>query len=406
MDPILPLSPDGDATAQASPAVAMMRAAAEAKQRALSQQALQNQYKAAEEARMQTQGDLAAARERRIATQDQNADTSRTMANDLAQWSQDPSQPQYRASWDQAPAEVPAYVHQAYPGHEGEAASVWNRSVTQNTGRPTGVPTPDEGQVVSAEVAPGVHVQAGKVTRDPYQSWEKPSPELMSQADEAGVPLVDPTTGQPRKQSELRGDLQKWYAENGVLPPIQQKIVDRRNEAMTNSKEFKDATELNLAYANAKHLLASNPSDGQSQLALLENMARMQNPGVSVRQGMMQLLASHQGILGKINYDYLLQHAQEGSFLTPQTLANVEKLIDNTYSAKGQEWERSVLPQFRAGMRPELQAYVKSPFQQQPQKPAQPQPGQAQTVRMQSPEGDFYMIPAQNVEAAKQRGFK
>lgn len=140
MDPILPLSPDGDATAQASPAVAMMRAAAEAKKRALDQQGLANQYKASEEARMQTQGDLAAARERRIATQDQNALDTQTMASDLGQWSQNSSQPQYRTSWDQAPDEVKQHVTQAYPAVAAQAPHLWNNAVTQNTGVLTGQP--------------------------------------------------------------------------------------------------------------------------------------------------------------------------------------------------------------------------------------------------------------------------
>lgn len=164
MDPVLPLSPNGDTTAQASPAVAMMRAAAEAKKRALDQQGLANQYKASEEARMQTQGNLANARESRIATQDQNAADTQTMANDLSQWSQNPSQPQYRASWDQTPDEVKTHVATAYPGVSAQAPHIWNNAVTQNTGVVTGQPV--------APLSPALKISAANhgIQVDPHDT--------------------------------------------------------------------------------------------------------------------------------------------------------------------------------------------------------------------------------------------
>lgn len=151
MDP-LPMT--GEATAQASPAVALMRASADARKRQLDQIALQNQYKQAEEARMKTQGDLANARESRIATQDRNAQDTQTMGNDLAQWSQDSTQPQYRVSWDQAPAEVKSHVASAYPNAVAAAPHIWNNSVTANTGVITGQP--------AIPATPAIKLQATK----------------------------------------------------------------------------------------------------------------------------------------------------------------------------------------------------------------------------------------------------
>lgn len=131
--PPIPLSPSGEATAAASPSVAMMQAAAEAKQRKLQQVDLENQYKAQEESRMQKQSDLATAREQHLLTNDQNTASTHAMANDLGQW-QAPATPQYRVPWDQAPDEVREHVQSAFPGVSSAAPKVWNDAYTANTG--------------------------------------------------------------------------------------------------------------------------------------------------------------------------------------------------------------------------------------------------------------------------------
>lgn len=128
--PPIPLSPNGEATAAASPAVAMMQAAAEAKQRKLQQVDLENQYKAQEESRMQQQSALANARETHLQTQDQNAALQRTMAGDMAITSQHPS---YAGTkWDALdPTLKSSFADRYGVDAMGGAQATWDKNTPQ-----------------------------------------------------------------------------------------------------------------------------------------------------------------------------------------------------------------------------------------------------------------------------------
>lgn len=159
VDPFGPV----DATAAADPSVAIMRAAAEKRARDLQEFQQQQQLRAAQEARTQASAALAQTHDQHIVQQDQQAATGRTMANDLATWTQNPATPQYRVPWDQAPEEVRAHVATAYPDNAASAPKAWNEGYTANTGN---VVTPR----VPATSAQKIAAQKAGIAIDPNDS--------------------------------------------------------------------------------------------------------------------------------------------------------------------------------------------------------------------------------------------
>lgn len=144
---------NADPTAALSPDVAAMRNA--------------QRMRAAQEAMMQrqnTQNDLAAERERKLQGQNDLVDQTRVMANDLGQWSQSSSTPQYQVAWDKTPDEVKQHVQSAFPNIASAAPKIWNDAVTANTGVVTGVPV--------SPASPVQKMQAAKmgIAIDPYDT--------------------------------------------------------------------------------------------------------------------------------------------------------------------------------------------------------------------------------------------
>lgn len=346
MDPsVLPLSPDGDATAQASPAVAMMRAAAEAKKRALDQTALQNQYKQAEEARMQTQGDLAEARERRIATQDQNAMDTQTMGNDLSQWSQDPSQSQYRTSWDQAPAEVKQHVNQAYPNAVAAAPRIWNNAVTQNTGTQVGVP------ITPPTTAQILHASSQGVEHTPGESADDLAAKVTSaaQAKANGVPSNIRTQlanlGKWRNGMSLEeaGDtLNQAYVDNGTIPPQHVPAAIKLMTAIQHDKVIAPFAAQKDAYDALKTGFQNPQSGGYGDMAMIEGLQRILNPGATVRQATIQNMKDAQGWLQNLDPHFQWQKATQGDKLSPEAKQRIMQLADAKFSQSEREAQRSL----------------------------------------------------------------
>jgi hypothetical protein len=288
-----------------------------------------------------------------------NQDLSQTMASDATAWAQNPA---YAGkSFSQLPEEAKRHFGMdVYGQASAQSPAAFNSAQREVTGNPmVGVDPekiPDGATYTVHPNGGGVTIMGGK-----EMNWEKPSQALLDQADEAGVEITD-DQGKPRKSSEIRADLRKYRSYNGMLSPNEEKLVGRLNERFSASKEFRDATEMNLAYQTAKSQLNSGDKSGLAGIAAMEAFARVHNPGVSVRQGMMNILAGHQGVLGKLREDYLKGKITEGTFLTDETLRAMNDVLDRTYQARSKEFNRSVLQQFRNGLRPELQKYIKSPF--------------------------------------------
>lgn len=460
MDPsVLPLSPDGDATSQASSTVAMMRAAAEAKQRALSQTALQNQYKQAEEDRMQTQGDLAAAREKHIQAQDQNADLQRTMAGDMAITSQNPT---YAGkSWDQVdtvdPTLRPSYADRYGVENAANAGRTWNQAMTQNTGVQVGAP------ITPPTTAQILHASSQGVEHTPGESSDDLAAKvsLAAQARQNGVPAD--------LKSEL-GRMGKWqngmtledaqqardqgYVESGMIPEKYQGAATKLMGQIAHNPILAPFAKQKEAYDTMKSGMANPEAGGFSDMALIEGFQRIVNPGAVVRQGTMDNMKAAAGWLQQLDPSFQWGKATIGDKLTPQARQRLMSLADQNFATSQRTAARELASKRNLarmlGIPPAMTdnfvnsvlSYVANDDGQQPQaqgqqpqtQPTQPaangQPavpidtrnpiqqvlqapqGQAaqnppsSMVRMVSPEGVPMLLPSANVEAARERGFK
>lgn len=425
MDPsVLPLSPDGDATSQASSTVAMMRAAAEAKQRALSQTALQNQYKQSEEDRMNQQNALSAARQQHLLNQDQNASDTQTMGNDLSQWSQDPSQSQYRVSWDQAPAEVKQHVDDAYPGAVANAPRVWNNAVTQNTGTQVGVP------ITAPTTAQILHASSQGVEHTPGESSDDLAAKvsLAAQARQNGVPAD--------LKSEL-GRMGKWqngmtledaqqardqgYVESGMIPEKYQGAATKLMGQIAHNPILAPFAKQKEAYDTMKSGMANPEAGGFSDMALIEGFQRIVNPGAVVRQGTMDNMKSAAGWLQQFDPSFQWGKATIGDKLTPEARQRLMSLADANFASSQRTAARELAskrnlarmlgipPQMTDNFVNSVLSYVANDDGQQPQgqvqqpqgQPAQPsgQPAVPVDTRnpiqqvLQAPHGQAQQIP-------------
>lgn len=435
MDPILPLSPDGDATAQASPAVAMMRAAADAKKRALDQTALQNQYKQSEEQRMQaqegrmhTQGDLAAAREQHLQTQDQNAGLQRTMAGDMAITSQNPA---YKGTkWDALDSVDPnlrgSYADRYGVDAMGNAQALWDKN------------TPQYNRV------------------------------LRGQASKAGIQFA-PDASDDEVQSLIAQDAQqkeaaKQKAGESTQSAATQRLLTQVLRTAQNNKQVSGYQSARTNYDSVQRNAANPNRTGADDTFLLQAAATMENPTRSTTGNDIKEFMQAKGITGNLStladrYNALINQSPEaqtraGRILDDRTVQQIaasaqrslqarreslteimtpfvnrmedlgqdpyrhfpKELVDDVYGIAGQQQPQGQVqqPQGQPSQprgQPSVPVDTRNPIQQVLQAPkGQTAPvtatAQPQTVRMQSPEGDFYTIPVQNVEAAKQRGFK
>lgn len=415
MPPVLPLSPTGEATAAASPSVAMMQAAADARKRMLDKTALDQQYKAQEESRMQQQSALANAREQHLQTQDQNATSTHAMANDLGQW-QDPTTPQYRVPWDQAPGEVRSHVQEAFPNVASAAPKVWNDAYTANTGN-----------AVTPRVAPTTaqKLQAAQhgVTVDPQDSAD----DLVAKVTQAQQTAATAKAG----GAQDKNDLMAWRT-----------IVRGNPTSQTVAKNLSTA-ERNLE--SIKSNLSGVPDPMKDNNAIAAFMG-IEKPGVSPTDSDRRAATDTAGVIDKLKLHLSNFVGNTALKLTPTQRAQMRNAAETAVEAYRQQYRQHAASQIQEAIARGLDPNkVIAPGVYNPQTgainvpqdpraifgedfdasaapgtppahgtipnipPTLPQTANGQqpaAVRMTSPEGQQYMIPSANVEAAKQRGFK
>lgn len=471
MDPILPLSPNGDATAQASPAVAMMRAAADAKRRALAQTDLQNQYKASEEARMNQQNALAATREQHLQTQDQNAAAGRTMAGDMAVTSQDPA---YRGkNWDAVqsvdPTLASSYRDRYGVDAMGGARAMWDANVPKvdralrDQATRSGYSFPPD--ATDDEVRTGLteHLQQQQAAK----ANQVPS-NIRTQ-------LINANRWKEGMTQEDAGNaLDKFYSESGRIPDRYLTQATKMMASIPHNPILAPFAKQREAYDTMKSGFQHPESGGFGDMAMIEGFQRIVNPGAVVRQGTMDNMKAAAGWLQQLDPSFQWGNATIGDKLSPEARQRLMSLADANFAvsqraaarelaskrqlavqlgippemaenfvnsvlsyvandageqqpaqgqnlppaATGQPSQPPVNPALTpvhpgAGIAggqqpfapPDIVADQRNPIQRVAgaQAPAPQQPAQ---VRMQSPEGDFYMIPAANAQAARARGFK
>lgn len=314
--PPIPISPNGEATAAASPSVAMMNAAADARQRKLQQVDLENKYKSDEEARMQQQSALANAREQHLQTQDQNAASTHAMANDLGQW-QDPATPQYRVPWDQAPTEVRSHVQQAFPNVSSAAPKVWNDAYTANTGN-----------AVTTRVAPTTaqKLQAAQhgVTVDPQDSAD----DLVAKVTQAQQTAATAKAG----GAQDKNDLMTWRT-----------IVRGNPTSQTVAKNLSTA-ERNLESINAN--LSGTPNAMSDNNAISAFMG-IEKPGVSPTDADRRAATDTAGWWDKLKLHLSNVTGNEALKLTPNQRAQMRVAANTAVEAYRQEYRKHAYGQIQ-----------------------------------------------------------
>lgn len=402
MDPILPLSPDGDATAQASPAVAMMRAAAEAKQRALKQQDLQNQYKASEEQRMNQQNDLAATREQHLQTQDKNAALQHTMAGDMAI-----SAPAYGgARWDALdPSTRQSYADRYGVDALGNAQKTWDANL------------PQYNRVLRGQAAK-VGIQfPPDATDDEVQS-------LIAQ------------NAQQQQQAKAQADAAKSGGAQDKSDLMTWRTIVRGNPTSQSVARNLSTAERNLE--SIKSNLSGTPDPMKDNNAIAAFMG-IEKPGVSPTDSDRRAATDTAGTFDKLKLHLSNFFGNTALKLTPTQRAQMRNAAETAVNAYREQYRVHAASQIQEALQRGLDPNkviapgVYDPHTGQVNVPQDPrvifgdeydaaaapgtpgtlnlphqgqQPSANGPVRMQSPEGDFYMIPATNVEAAKARGFK
>lgn len=419
--PPIPLSPTGEATAQASPAVAMMQAAAEAKKRLLDKTALDQQYKADEEARMQKQSDLATAREQHLQTQDQNAALQRTMAGDMAITSQNPA---YKGkNWD-AVDSVDPYLKSNYFDRYGvdamgNAGATWNKNVPQfdrvlrSQATKAGYSfAPD---ATDEEVRTGLtqHLQDQQAAKA-----NQPPADIKSEL----VRMNKWRDGMTLEQAAQARD--EGYIESGMIPEKYQGAATKLMGQVQHNPILSSFAKQKEAYDTMRSSIEHPESGGFGDMGLIEGFQRLVNPGATVRQATMANMQSAAGWLQQLDPHFQWTKAHDGSKLNDAARQRLMQLAEAEF-AKSQRTAGRELASKRnlarmLGVPPSMTdnfvnsilTYAASDEGQT--QAAQPQGVQAagaqqpaqNAVRMTSPEGQEYMIPAANVGAAKQRGFK
>lgn len=322
MDPTF--QPTGEATAQASPAVAMMRASADARKRQLDQIALQNQYKQAEEARMKTQGDLANARESRIATQDQNSALQRTMAGDMAV-----SAPAYgRSKWDALPPEVPqSYADRYGVDAMGNAQALWDKNVPQydralrsQATRSGYAFAPD---ATDDEVRTGLteHLQQQQAAKE-----NQPPSDIRSELLRMGK-WRDGMTMEDAQQARDQG-----YLESGMIPEKYQGAATKLMAQVQHNPILAPFAKQKEAYETMKSGIEHPEAGGFSDMALIEGFQRIVNPGAVVRQGTMDNMKSAAGWLQQLDPSFQWSKATTGDKLSPEARQRLMQLADSNFA--------------------------------------------------------------------------
>lgn len=261
----LPNAPVTDATAAASPSVAMMEAARRAREQKDAMQKQLMDTKAAEEQRANQNQQASTARETRAQAGEQNVADTHAMANDLTQWSQEPEMAQYRVPWDQAPAEVRSHVQTAYPGVQSAAPKVWNDAYTANTGNAvaTRVPlTPAQritAQQHGVELAPtdGVDEYVAKLAAKQAQPLEL-TPDQQKMAEE--IANYDLPTSQAKVRVQNPDVWAKMLATAGELgydaKEYPTRVASRRD--FTSGKAAQSITSLNTVIHHLGNALEAN----------------------------------------------------------------------------------------------------------------------------------------------------
>lgn len=337
MDDTLPLPPISNAVPSTSAAGAMMKAYQDDQKRRLQSFQTQQGYKAAEEARMQTQGDLANARERHLQNQDQSAQMGRTMAGDMAITSQNPT---YAGkSWDQIdevdPTLRPSYADRYGVENAANAGRMWNQAQTQNTGVQTGVPItpPTTAQILHAS-SQGVEHVPGESADDLAQKVT-----LAAQAKANSVP------------SDLKNELArmgKWkngmtiedaqqardqgYIESGMIPEKYQGAATKLMGQIAHNPILAPFAKQKEAYDTMKSGMANPQAGGFSDMALIEGFQRIVNPGAVVRQGTMDNMKSAAGWLQQLDPHFQWQRAVQGDKLAPEARQRLMELAETNFA--------------------------------------------------------------------------
>lgn len=328
MDPILPLSPDGDATAQASPAVAMMRAAAEAKQRALKQQDLANQYKASEEARMNQQNDLAATREQHLQTQDQNAALQRTMAGDMAITSQDPAYKGKRFADVTAadPYYLPSLRDRYGVDALGVAQKTWDSNVPQ-VDRVLRAQATKHGykfapDATDDEIRTGL---ADQIQQEQQAKASQPPADIKSELVRLGK-WRDGMTLEDAQNARDQG-----YLETGRIPEKYMKSATTLMGQIQHDPILAPFAKVKEAYDVMKSGINNPESGGYGDMALIEGFQRIVNPGASVRQQTMNNMLHSAGLGQYGDWDFLRNKIMQGDKLSPAARQRLIELADSTF---------------------------------------------------------------------------
>lgn len=423
----------GEATALASPAVA-----------------LQDRYRrdmqaqAAKLAQEQQQQALEASRQAKLDAANQRTASAGTMASDAAQWA---VAPEYAGqSFAQAPAEAKQHFMSAYPELSATAPQAWNTAQRNVSGNPhIGLENLQPGEVAAVDVN-GDRIQVGRPAPDKGINSARTR---YSQAGLSGLP-ADATVEDYNDAIAQKRQADAEAKANSVPNTTKQELI--RMKAWKNGMTAEDAgPALDAAYIASgqipdKYRPAAvsistqilhdpvlsvfakrqdafdtmksgmeNPG-GFGDMAMIEGYQRIVNPGAIVRQGTMDNMKNAVGWLNKILPSQLVNRAIRGDSLTQEGRQILMKIAEDEFKKKRQEVDlqfQGKADQARSYGIPSPDNFVRSVLRtaahavpdQQPTSTTATPPQTGQTVLMVSPNGTHVNFPIVSVEAARARGY-
>lgn len=259
-----------------------------------------------------------------------------TEAGDVTAWQNNPA---YQKPWAQEPSEYRQHFISAYGPAAAQAPGLTNvgaRAETQNPLLGTGVSNLPQGTQYRIDPTGGTEVQG-----IPVKSTLADDP--IKQALVANQLSTVDAKGEPLTEQQAESELYNYQRQTGELPQSKQNSLTRQQQRYTASKEYNNA--LTSATSMGNFLSAfddaiKNPN-AANNLVLIDNFVRTQNPGVSVKQGTLNMIKGGQSIVQKFTPEYLQNHLEEGQFLTNQYMQQAKKALEEEVRGQADTFDKT-----------------------------------------------------------------